>query len=137
VRLRTAARASLRALGRRRASLRAGVCLTSCDRRPESLKCPALPAILSFLSLSRLEMSSFTFTFTWPAATKIAPLSLQMADDNLKARDPEGKSLIAVKLRNPGGKDRSIEFMALGPREKYDRKPISARAVIQLIASML
>ncbi len=98
-------------------SMLACVLLASCDRRPESLKCPVRPAFLSFLTLSRLDMS-FTFTFTWPGATKIAPLSLQMADDDLKARDPEGNSLIAGKLRNPGGKDRNIEFLALGPREK-------------------
>jgi len=61
---------------------------------------------------------SFTFTFTWPQATKIPPLSLQMTDSELKARDPEGRSLIAGKLRNPGGNDRSIQFLALGPREK-------------------
>jgi hypothetical protein len=42
-----------------------------------------------------------------------------MATNQLKARDPEGKSLIAGKLRmcNLSSKD-PVEFSALGPREK-------------------
>ncbi len=65
---------------------------------------------------------SITFKFTWPKQAGFEALELSMAQDELKARDPEGKSLIAGKLRNLGSKDSRpespIEFSASGPREK-------------------
>ena len=65
---------------------------------------------------------SITFQFTWPKQAGFEALELSMATDQLKARDPEGKSLIAGKLRNLGSRDSRpespIEFSAIGPREK-------------------
>ena len=62
---------------------------------------------------------SITFQFTWPKQAGFEALELSMATNQLKARDPEGKSLIAGKLRmcNLSSKD-PVEFSALGPREK-------------------
>ena len=62
---------------------------------------------------------SITFKFTWPKPAGFEALELTMSHNELKARDPEGKSLIAGKLRmcHLGSKD-PVEFSALGPREK-------------------
>ena len=64
-------------------------------------------------------MENIIFKFTWPKPAGFEPLELIIAGNDLKARDPEGKSLIAGKLRmcNLGSKD-PVEFSALGPREK-------------------
>ena len=40
------------------------------------------------------------FTFTWPPAARLAPLTLFLRAADLKARDPEGTSLVAGKLRH-------------------------------------
>jgi hypothetical protein len=67
-------------------------------------------------------MDNIIFKFTWPKPAGFEPLELIIAGNDLKARDPEGKSLIAGKLRNLGSKDSRpespIEFSAIGPREK-------------------
>ena len=50
-------------------------------------------------------MDNIIFKFTWPKPAGFEPLELIIAGNDLKARDPEGKSLIAGKLRNLGSKD--------------------------------
>ena len=62
------------------------------------------------------------FTFRWPPAARLEPLTLFLKAADLKARDPEGKSLLTGKLRHLGlleleRASESIEFLPLGPKE--------------------
>jgi hypothetical protein len=70
-------------------------------------------------------MDNIIFKFTWPKPAGFEPLELIIAGNDLKARDPEGKSLIAGKLRNLGSKDSRpdspIEFSTIGPLVKSER----------------
>ena len=74
------------------------------------------------LPTKTVKPGGWEFTFRWPPAARLEPLTLFLKAADLKARDPEGNSLITGKLRHLGlleleRASETIAFLPLGPKE--------------------